>query len=402
MTRVSARTALCSFVVFVSFVSFAPLVSFVHAQMPDPKAMSGVPLPVGDLPPGTVTARVIRGQLSNPVEGVIVELTGAGDAKTAKTDNAGRATFTGLGPGARVKTRVAIDGQSIESQEFVVPSAGGVRVMLVAADANAAKPAPESAQQPPVAGTVAFGPETRFVIEIGEDALNVFNLLQIANTGTRAVQTAPIVFDLPKAAVGVGLMEGSTSSAVAAGSRVTVNGPFPPGNTVVQFGYSIPLGDDTIVLAQTLPAALPQLSLVVQKIGSMQLVSPQVARRREMSADGNTYIVADGGALKAGDTLSLTLSGLPSRPSWPRNAAVALALAILAAGAYAASRRPRTPEPASRQNLHSRRERLFADLAALEAQRRRGAIDADAYSIRRESLVTALEDLYRGLDREVA
>jgi hypothetical protein len=400
MTRPVVRIAVCSFMSFASFVSFA------SAQMPDPKAMSGVPLPVGDLSPGTVTARVIRGQLSNPVDGATVELTGAGDAKTAKTDNSGRATFTGIAPGTRVKTRVTIDGQAIESQEFVVPTAGGMRVMLVATDPNAVKQAAEDAQlaqQPPVSGTVAFGSESRFVIEIGEDALNVFNMLQITNTGKRTVKTAaPLVFDLPKGAVGVGMMEGSTPSAVAAGSRVTVNGPFPPGNTVVQFGYSMPLGDDTIALAQTLPAALPQVSLVVQKIGSMQLASPQLAQRREMSADGNTYIVAEGGALKAGDTLSLTLSGLPSRPTWPRNAAVALAVAILAAGAYSASLRPRTAEPPARQHLQSRREKLFAELAALEAQRRKGAIDADTYAARRESLVTALEDLYRGLDREVA
>jgi hypothetical protein len=237
---------------------------------------------------------------------------------------------------------------------------------------------------------------------MGEDALNVFNMMQIANTGKRAVQTAPIVFDLPKGAVGVGLMEGSTPNAAAAGSKVTVNGPFPPGNTVVQFGYSIPLGDDTVTLAQRLPVDLPQLSLVVQKVGNMQLASPQVGQRREMSADGGTYIVAQGGALKAGDTVSLTLSGLPSRPTWPRNVAVGLAVAILAAGAYFASRRPRSVEPPSRRNLQGRREQLFAELAAIEMQRRKGSIDGEAYAARRESLVTALEDLYRGLDREVA
>ena len=31
------------------------------AQMPDPKQMSGVPLPTGDIPAGTVTVRVVRG-----------------------------------------------------------------------------------------------------------------------------------------------------------------------------------------------------------------------------------------------------------------------------------------------------------------------------------------------------
>ena len=38
------------------------------------------------------------------------------------------------------------------------------------------------------------------------------------------------------------MMEGSTPNAIAAGSKVSVNGPFAPGNTPVQFAYSIPLG----------------------------------------------------------------------------------------------------------------------------------------------------------------
>jgi hypothetical protein len=307
--------------------------------------------------------------------------------------------------------------------------------MLVATDPNAAKQQAEAAQmaqEPPVEGTVTFGPETRFVIEVGDDALNVFNMLQITNSGQRPVRTkGPIDFDLPKGAVGVGMMEGSTPNAVAAGSRVSVNGPFPPGNTVVQFAYSLPLGADTIDIVQKLPPgntvvqfayslplgadtidivqklpiALPQVSLVAQKVGAMQLTSPNVPQRREMAADGNTYIVAQGGAMGAGDTLSLSLSGLPSRPTWPRNVAVGLAVLVLAGGAYGASRRSSTSQPSFDKQLHSQRERLFADLTSLETQRRKGTIDAETYAARRESLVTALEDLYRGIDsrvREVA
>lgn len=397
------RALVCSCIAFASFASLA------LAQMPDPKQMSGMPLPVGDLSPGTVTARVIRGQLSNPIDGQVVELTGAGAAKTEKTDNSGRATFTGLTPGTRVKLRAVVGSETVESQEFEVPTAGGIRVMLVATDPKAAAQQAEAAQlsqEPPVDGTVSFGPETRFVVEIGEDALNVFSMLQITNSGQRPVRTkGPVDFDLPKGAVGVGLMEGSTPNAVAAGSRVSVTGPFPPGNTVVQFGYSIPLGPDTIDIAQKLPLDLPQVSLVVQKTGGMQLTSTNVAQRREMSADGNTYIVAQGGAMRAGETLALSLSGLPSRPTWPRNLTVGLAVLILAAGAYGAARRAGAPEPASDKQRHGRREKLFAELTALEAQRRKGAIGAEAYAARRESLVTALEDLYRGVDsnvREVA
>jgi hypothetical protein len=119
-----------------------------------------------------------------------------------------------------------------------------------------------------------------------------------------------------------------------------------------------------------------------------------------MPADGNTYIVAQGGAIQPGEMLSLTLSGLPSRSSLARNVAVTLAAVILLGGAYGATRRRSAAAPAEQQR-QTRREKLFADLTALEAQRRKGAIDADAYAARRESLVTALEDLYSGVDSKV-
>jgi hypothetical protein len=393
------RRFLATVVVFVSFVSLA---SFASAQMPDVRQMSGMPLPVGDLPVGTVTARVIRGQVTNPLEGQTVELTADGATTKGKTDAAGRATFSRLSPGARVKVSVTVDGERIESRDFAVPNAGGIRLMLVATDPAAAKEESRLAQEPAVAGSVVFGGESRFVVELGDDALNVFTIMQILNAEKRPVKTDPIVFDLPSGAVGVGLMGDAPPDAVAAGSKVTVPGPLPPGQTLLQFAYSIPLGRATIAIEQKLPAALTQVSVIVQKVGAMQLASPQIGQRREMPAEGQTYIVGQGGALKAGDTVSLTLSGLPSRALWPRALTVALAAAILLGGAWAATRQPRADAAAPRRNLHGRREKLFAELASLEAQRRKGSIDPETYAGRRESLVTALEDLYRGLDREVA
>jgi hypothetical protein len=386
-------------VISVPFVSFAQS----GIQMPDPKAMSGMPLPVPDVPVGTVTARVIRGALTNPLAGQTVELRGAGAPKTAKTDDAGRATFSGLAPGTRVKAAVVVDGERVESQEFDVPAAGGIRLMLVATDAAIEKKAADDrklAAGPAVSGTVVLGEQSRFVIEVGDDALNVFNMIQIVNTAKRPVQTAgPLVFDLPQAAVGAGMMEGSTPSAVAAGNRVTVSGPFAPGNTVVQFGYSVPLGTDEVVLAQKLPAQMTQVSVVAQKIGAMQMSSPQVTERREMAADGQTYIVGQGGALRAGDTLTLTLTGLPHRAVWPRNLALLLSGVILAAGVWGATRGIATPRQSVRRGqLHARRDKLFSELTTLEAQRRKGAIDSSAYASRRADLVTSLEGLYAELE----
>jgi hypothetical protein len=374
-------------------------------QMPDPKQISGVPLPVADLPVGTVTARVIRGQLANPLEGQTVELTGAGETKKSTTDAQGRATFTSLTPGSHVKMAVTVGSEKIESQEFDVPSQGGTRVMLVATDAATEARAAEDkklAEEAPVKGTVVLGDQSRFVIEVGDDTLNVFNLMQIVNTARRRVDTGgPLVFELPKEAVGAGLMEGSSPNAVAAGNKVTVTGPFPPGVTNVQFGYSMPLGSESITIDQRMPAQLTQVTVIAQKSPGMELSSPQLKDHRDMQAEGQDYIVGQGGGLRAGDSVSLTLSGLPHRPTWPRNVALTLAVVILGAGAWGAIRRQTdTPAKDRRQRLQARRDSLFAKLTALENDRRQGRIDAAAYAAKRETLVSALEDLYAGLDRE--
>jgi hypothetical protein len=381
-------------------VSFVP---FVNAQqMPDPKQMSGMPLPVADVTVGTVTVRVIRGALTNPIKGQTVELAGA--SKTATTDDVGRATFTGLTPGTRVKASVVVDGERVESQEFDVPGTGGIRVMLVATDAALEQKAAEDrklAAGPAVSGVVVIGGESRFVIEVGDDSLNVFNLLQIVNSAKRPVETAgPLVFQLPAAAVGAGMMEGSTPSAVVAGSKVNVNGPFAPGTTTVQFAYSIPLGtDDTITLEQKMPAQLTQVSVVAQKIGASDLSSPQLATKREMPAEGQHYILGQGGAIKAGDTLTLTLTGLPHRPAWPRNIALLLSAVIIGAGIWGTVRGTVSPRLAARRGqLQTRREKLYADLAALEAQRRAGSVNPSAYASRRADLVTSLEGVYAELE----
>jgi len=374
-------------------------------QMPDPKQISGTPLPVPDLPVGTVTARVIRGSFSNPVEGQTVSLSGAGDTRTSRSDEAGRATFSNLAPGSHVKLSVTVGSETITSHEFDVPSQGGVRVMLVATDAAIEAKAAEDrklADEAPIHGTVVLGDQSRFVFEIGDDSLNVFNLMQVVNTAKRRVDVAgPLVFDLPKAAVGAGMLEGSTPNAVAAGNKVTVNGPFAPGVTTVQFAYSIPLGPDTISIAQKMPAQLTQVAVVAQKAAGMELSSPQVKEHRDMTADGQTYIVGQGGAVRAGDTVTFTLSGLPHRPAWPRNVALTLAAAILAAGAWGATRRRPDAVKDTRRRLQAQRDGLFAQLTTLETQRRQGRIDPAAYAARREKLVSALEDLYAGLDQEV-
>ena len=121
-----------------------PVLSTVPTPSPGasahPAQMSGLPLQVGDLPPGIVTVRVIRASFAENVEKQKVELqlVASGESREAVTSRDGRAEFRGLQVGQTVKARAVAEGEALESQPFVLPSEGGVRLVLVAGSGVAA------------------------------------------------------------------------------------------------------------------------------------------------------------------------------------------------------------------------------------------------------------------------
>ena len=240
---------------------------------------------------------------------------------------------------------------------------------------------------------------------MGDEGLNVFNIIEIVNTARTPVQPqGPLVFDLPDLARQPGILDGSSPQAVLAGTRVTVNGPFAPGTTLVQFAYTVPFGKSDLTLQQKLPASLNQLSIMAQKVGDLHLLSPQMADHREMAAEGQTYIVGQGPALKAGDTITFSFTGLPHQATWPRNLALVLAVVIIAGGVFGSTRtgKATAAEQARVRKLQAKRDRLFAELTSLEQRHREHTGDVSRYSAERHELVSALERVYAEMDEEAA
>ncbi len=375
-------------------------------QMPDPKTIAGVPLPVGDVTNGTVVVRVIRGSLSNNIPDQKVDLLGA--SLTATTDANGRAQFDAVKPGTRVTAVATVAGERLQSQEFPVPATGGIRVLLVATDPEQQKRSEQDRQLaagPAQRGSVALGEESRFVFEFGDESLSVFNIFQILNTARTPVQTEqPLVFDFPNGSTGATVLQGSSPQAVVENKRGVVTGPFAPGTTLVQFAYSMPYSSGNLRIEQVLPVPLSRVIVLAQKSGGdMRLSSPQMSEQREMTAEGQAYIVGQGPAVGAGRPIAFEFSNLPHAPSWPRNLALALAVAILAAGAWASRRRGSEPAGDRRRNqLETKRGQLFAELTAIEQQHKEGRIDPQRYAARRAELVAALERVYAEIDRQAA
>src|SRR5499427_8693073 len=329
----------------------------VHAQfqMPDPKQMAGIPRPVSDLPDSSISVRLIRGQLSNNIAGHSVEAhLENGRVVTVKTDDAGRAQFDKLQAGASVKFTASVDGEELESQEFPVPSQGGIRLMLVATDKSGAA----AAGGPAVSGQVRLSENSRIVFEPGDEMVTVYYILEIVNGGSAPVTpTPPFALDMPKGAQFTTLLEGSTPLARSKGSHISLGGPLPPGKTTLRLAYEVPSETGDVEISQSFPATLDRLMVLVRKQGEAKLASPQLERQQEFPSEGETIIGGMGGPVAAGQPISLTLSDLPHHAALPRWSALSIASFILIAGIWAATRKDDgTTQDAERKRLVARRE----------------------------------------------
>jgi hypothetical protein len=313
-----------------------------HAQvaMPNFKEMSGAVLPTSEIPAGTVSVRVVRGGPDKPLAKQSVQFLIDGKPRAATTDDIGRAEVSGLARGAHVQAIAVVDGERLESKEAVVEGSG-LRILLVATDPEAVKREAEDkalASAAAVKGVVVLGAESRIIAEMSSDRLNIYYVLQIVNSARTPVDIGgPLIFDLPREARGTTLIEGSSPQATANGPRITVTGPFPSGTTAVQAAFELPYTGAVARIDQRWPAALQQVTILVQQIGGLAVSSPQIAAKQDIVDQGQAIILATGPPIAAGQSLGFEISGLPHHATWPRTVALSLAGIIMLAGIWGAA-----------------------------------------------------------------
>jgi hypothetical protein len=317
--------------------------SSLQAQMPNFREMSGRPLPSPDVPPGSLTVRVARGSFEKVVAGHLVDVNVDGESRTVTTGADGRALVSGLRTGNTVRVSTMLDGTRLDSQPIPI-GLTGMMVALIGVDAEAdaaAAAAPAAPAIPTVKGTVSLGQESRVIVELAENALRIFYVLEIVNAGDAPVDIdGPLIFDLPTEARGVAMLEDSTKQATANGPRIIVTGPFAPGPTVAQVAYELPYRGATARLEQVWPAQLQQLTLLVEQRGTIEIESPQITARNMVDSNGQPLIFASGPAIAAGQALTVNISGLPHHPTWPQWVAFALAMAVIGWGIWGAVTAP--------------------------------------------------------------
>ena len=366
---------------------------------PDPRQMSGIPRPDPNLSDGSITVRVIRGSFANNVAGHPVELRAGDRASTADTDGEGRATFLTLNPGEQVTVATELDGVTIESLPFAAPGRGGVAVLLVGASGDPGDAAARPAARP---GRVTLSQESRILVELGEEQVELYYLLDVFNQSPWPIEPEPpFEFRLPPGAQGGTVLQGSTPRALVDGPRVWVQGAFEPGVTPVRVGSILPYSGDGLVLSQVFPADFEQLLVFVEQWGVLDVASAQIERRGEMGAEEtglSALIWGAGRRVPAGEPVVLELSGLPHHSGWPRIVTLTLSAFIVAIGIVGSAGGGGEAGPNRRDVLERRREKLFTDLVKVERQHRQGRIKATRYGTRRAELIDQLQAVLRELD----
>jgi hypothetical protein len=370
--------------------------------MPDPSQINGKALPAGDLQTGTITVRVVREAVGNNIVGQQVTMIVNGETKKAVTDEQGRAEFRGLPAGANGHAEATVNGEHLQSDMFVVPSSGGLRVILVAgiaeAQARKKKEEAEAAAAPPVKGTVVLGGNSRIIFEFPDDLMRVYYMLEIVNNARNRVDIGgPLIIDLPQSAAGASPLEGSTPQATVAGSRITITGPFASGVTPVQIGFQMPFTSSSTTIEQTWPVPLEQVTVASTKAGSLSFSSPQFSSVGDVKGDdGTPFILASGPGMKAGGTLRIQVNGLPVHSSAPRYVTLALAGAIALFGLWLALPGKGSSRE-SRQRLIARRDTLLGELAQIEERARNGR-EMPKDATRKPRILAELEHIYGELD----
>jgi hypothetical protein len=476
----------------LAFAALVALAAAARAQpmMVDPSRMSGIPRPDPQVPPKTITVRLIRGELANRMTGHAVELLDqtSGKKESAQTDDQGRATFANLQGGPYV-ARAVDGGEERVSQPIELTPSVGTRVMLVfplgglglpdgvghadksvppgtvrvrivgdggaplagleviLGKARAGEPGVvelrartndhgeakfDGLDAKPTSGylveaikdgsrfagkpfrlsenagalvvlevrpvskdlsQLSIGAGSHLIMEIGDDAVQVVEVLSLSNTGSTAVDVGPggLHLPLPEKAVSGTVGPQTPPALTVQGHEAIWRGPIPPGDTQLQILYVLAYQGDHLDFRLPTPIPFAETAIVTEKIDGFSIDGAGL-KSEERELQGRKLLLYRGPGTLPNGELKLSLVGLPhSDPTW-RLLAAAAALAIVIAFIVWGFSGERVG--GDRARLEKKREHLLEELAALDA---RG--DADPKRARkREELAEKLAKLYRELD----
>lgn len=368
------------------------------------------------LPAGTVDVLALD-EAGRPLANKTIELgrvAGQGVQVTELVTGAdGRVRFSGVvgGPaaggagGASGGTAAAVvmaHGElRLGSDGFQVPeSGGGISVEL------------RTPQKTADASIITVGAGGRIVLQLREEGLAFIETLPLENRTDKLFDpgVGGVEIPLPSEAVGTEAGEGGHKIDIRKGRGLAVHGPIPPRRPEAQdpnrkspdevtFGFVLPTHESVREFEQKFPNGIGEYTFVTDQLPGLVIESSQITGRQSREVQGKKYWLMLGQPIPPGGTLRFTVRGLPAPDNTGRIIAGVLALSLVGGAIAFGRQRPggaTAKERTDRDRLVERRERLFADLVAVESRRTNdGALPAT--KIERDDLVRKLEGVYRDL-----
>ncbi len=383
----------------------------VSRAEPDPTDVVGEARfdPRNDMPAHAVHVQVHGGGgVNEPLGGVNVVLVPAKQTKQAdagmgvKTPEGGELDLTDASD-VPVVAEVTVNGKVMRSPPFDLSHHGGVldvvaqwesQGKLVAdIDASAAKPDEallaettmrgqpyRSAPFQPIAGkgkeaNIYVFPRVMFSFSlnshIDDEFLAVQGTFTITNNAWAPYIGGPdgLMIPLPKHFRG-GVVAEQDQSEVAAtpGEGFRIARPIPPGGKKFRGGFSLPVEDGTVHWALDLPLGAYESGIEILQTPGMVVQTPPSVKGEVATAPQGTFYVLPSISILPKQSLTMTISNLPSPPAWRKWApriTGALAIMIMLAGLGFALART-TATRALHHERMTKRNKLLDELVALE------------------------------------
>lgn len=353
-----------------------------------------------DLPPGTIEVVVrdaARKPLPNqPVRLRIVQQSPAIGEKhserQATTDAQGEARFTGLATASEYAyaAEVPYAGAIYGNEHAPLQRDSGLRVTIHAF------PTTRTLDE------VEVGAMGIVALEPSDDVFHVTMLVEIVNLGAVTWLPQNYAITLPPGAKAFETDREAALRFEDHGTSVVLGGSVRPGQHRTEFRFQVPNpGNRFVPWAQSdamrvelgLPPRFLRLSVVADEVPGLRLVVPGFPTAEpDENTTGKPALTTSWLAQDPSDQLprvQINLAGLPTRGSGPFVTVVAC-VALLVWGAWGFRRARLGPAP---EDVTEARERLLAELAAVEEALARGSIGAKTHAAARRALLAALARL---------
>lgn len=244
------------------------------------------------------------------------------------------------------------------------------------------------------------------LVEVGETSFNVQESWSLHTNG-KVIAADQLAIILPAGAKLARMaMEDQGFKARENGTAIEATGPLAADKDI-NFAYVLDRGGESLDITKIVPFSAEGGRVIVQNSPNLSVTINVPNQRRTKELNGIDFVIYDLGPTAAGAELKVSISGFPSRTVWPKRAATAAALAILAWMIFAI--RTRAVPGANEGGLHidgplsphARRDQIVKALEVLNRDFKAEKVKPKRYERRHGELMKELADVLHELELDV-